>query len=498
MLKYLVETSEFGIPVLKVTYADSAIELDLIDMYKDQSNLYTLYNVINDYIVTLSPFTQKEIFDIFNKVATAEYRNHCTDPGYVMRLENNIAKACDLLNYDNFKIWLRTREHEILIPENVQSAFQHDPDMNTTIEKTYIRNEYRDLIGLILFIRALSPLYIDFYNQIKNVTSHYYYKLFMLFVRSSLYVSPEIEKLKLYIEVNQQTLMGTSKNEHLIISAGLSDDDILDSLVSEIIFNKLLTIDFFNKKCNIISFIFQTIRYKGSFATSDSCAIRGKSSISDPNKEDISYFEDYRKTSRVPIGVAVEIQDAMSKIDMLLSGLQITNFNFELYQNELDNIRPFMENRFSKIQTFMLGWYLRPVINPRALFYLEYKKIVELMLFTKVALIETEHKFIATFLSSVRSDNNNYVNVVIKNALNRNLIKQITEHYTFAFEEDKQSIVEKTITESAKEIVNNIWVPINPLPEMRPYINSANFLDVPGNVNDIVCSFVEHTLRIQN
>jgi hypothetical protein len=63
----------------------------------------------------------------------------------------------------------------------------------------------------------------------------------MLFIRSDIYNCPEIDKLKRYIEANQITLIGNTKNEHLIINAGLSDDDILDSLVSEIIFNKLLT-----------------------------------------------------------------------------------------------------------------------------------------------------------------------------------------------------------------------------------------------------------------
>ena len=253
MLKYTLGLSEYGVHELQISFTGhDTFSLELTDMYKDQSFIFNLYDQINEYVITLPLHTQKEIYDVFFKVYANEYKRNYSDPNFVVKLEHNIAKVSQLLNYENFKLWIGRKESLMIIPETVKDSYTYDPDMNTTEEKTYVRHEYRDLIGLIVFIRALSPLYIDFYNYIKAVTNHYYYKIFMLFIRSDIYTCPEIEKLKRYIEVNQMTLIGSSKNEHLIITAGLSDDDILDSLVSEIIFNKLLTIDFFNKKCNII------------------------------------------------------------------------------------------------------------------------------------------------------------------------------------------------------------------------------------------------------
>lgn len=496
MLEYRIGLSEYGLNVLQVTYSgQETIEIDLTDFYKDQNKeqslLQNLYVQINEYVKLLPPHIQREIYDVFYKVYNNDYKQNYSDQAYVIKLENNIAKVSELLNYNNFKIWIADKEGEMIIPENIQNAYIYDPDMNTTQEKTYVRHEYRDLIGLIIFIRALSPLYIDFYNYIKQITNHYYYKIFMLFIRSDIYMCPEIEKLKRYIEVNQQTLIGNTKNEHLILTAGLSDDDILDSLVSEIIFNKLLVIDFFNKKCNIISFIFQTIKYKGNFVASDSVAIRGKTTVNDPNKDDISYFEDYRKTSNIPIGTVVEIQHALSNIPQLVHTLGYTDFDYNLYQMELNNVKFIMDKGVDKIQVYLLGWFLNKFINPRALHYVEYRKLVELLLFAKVVLLQRNQKFIAMLLSSYKTNEGNYVNIIIRNTLNKAIIKRLNEAYGFVMEEEKQSMIEKTIMEISREIVNTLWVPVGTPDQLNGIVNSENYLDIPNNINDIICTYVE-------
>ena len=496
MLQYRIGLSEYGLSLLQILYPDrETIELDLTDFYKDQNKdlalLQNLYKQINEYVAMLPEYTQREIYDIFYEVYNNDHKQNYSDINFVIDLENKIARVSELLNYNNFKLWIASKENELYFPETVQDEYIYDPDMNTTKEKTYVKHEYRDLISLIIFIRAISPLYIDFYNYIKQITTHYYYKIFMLFVRSDIYTSPEVEKLKRYIEVNQQTLIGNTKNEQLIITAGLSDDDILDSLVSEIIFNKLISIDFFGTKCNIVSFIFQTIKYKGNFVTSDSSAIRGKTTVNDPNKEDISYFEDYRKTSNIPIGTIVEIQHALSNIKSLVRNLGYSNFDYALYEQELSNVKFLMDKGIDKIQIYLLGWFLNKFINPRSLYYIEYRKLVELLLLAKVILLQHDHKFIAMFLSSYKTSEGNYVNIIIRNTLNKNIIKRLNEYYGFVMEEDKPSVIEKTIIEVSREIVNNLWIPVGTPEQLKEVVNSENYLDIPNNINDIICSYVE-------
>lgn len=498
MLSYRIFISEYQLKILQVEFTgQETIEIDLTDFYKDQSYLDNLYTHINEYVALLPIEVQQKIYDIFYYTHNREYRKSYSDPEAVVALELKVAEVSKLLNYNQFLAWMKTRQSEMIVPETIKDFYTHDPDMNTTEEKTYIRSEYCDLISLIVFIRALSPLYVDFYNYVKQVTSrHCYYKLFMLLIQSDIYTCREIEKLKTYIEVNQQTLIGATKNEHRIIALGLSDDDVLDSLISEIIFNKLLTIDFFNKKCNIVSFVFQTIKYKGSFATGgDSDVIRSKTVSANSGSEDMSYFEDYRKTSSVPLGTVVEIQHALSNTDNLITTLGLTNFNYELYAEELKNVKFLMEKTIDKIQIYMLGWFLNKIINPRALHYISRRKVIELMLFAKVVLLDNDQKFIAMFLSSYKSNNCDFINVVIRNTLNKSLLRRLNEYFGLVVDDDRQSVVEKTITELSKEIVNSLWIPLGTESQLKGIANSNGYLDMPNNINDLVTNYVEFVVR---
>lgn len=499
-LRYNVEISEFGLAVLKITYPNcETIELDLTHFYKDTSNVTTLYDKINDYVATLPEATQKQIYDVFFKLYSSDYKASYADKEVIVKLEVKIRQVTELLSYNNFKIWLGHQEANLIYPDNIQNDFIYDPDLNTTVEKTYVKRDYTNLIALIIFIRALSPLYIEFFNYIREITPHFYYKVFLLFIRSDVFVCPETEKLRTYIEVNQQTLIGDNRNGHLILDAGLSDDDLLDSLLAEVVFNKLLTIDFFRKKCNIISFIFQTIRYKGSFLPSDGVMIRAKAVATESSREDSSYFEDYRKTSDIPIGTTAEIQHSLSDIHQNLLALGRTDFDFDLYEKELSNISSFLDKKIEDVQAYILGWFMSKIINPRALWYIENRKRIELLLFAKTILLQDGQDFIALLLSSYRHKENTFMNVVIKNTVNKNVIKKLQPYYNFAMEDEKISTLEKTISEISKDVANNLWVPIATQNQISLVGTTQGYLNVPQNLNEVLFDYIEylHTKLVQ-
>lgn len=491
-LRYDTCVSEYGINVLKISYPGrEVIELDLTDIFKDINHLETLYDPINEYLLTLHESVQKEIYDIYYRLYINDYKNNFDDPSVLHKLEVKIKQVTELFGYENFKIWTRQQTDRIIYPDTIIDDYIHDPDMNTTLEKTYVKREYTDLISLIMFIRAIAPLYIDFYNRIKQVTPHYYYKIFMLFVRSDIADCEEVNKLRTYIDVNQQTLIGSTKNENIILFAGLADDDILDSLLSEVVFNKLLTIDFFHKKCNIISFIFQTIKYKGNYAPSNGLTIRGKSVENNPAKEDISYFEDYRKTSNIPIGTVVEIQHSLSDIHFLVQAIGETNFDYKQYAQEMENIGQYLDFKLDKTQIYLLGWFMNKVINPRALYYIEYRKLVELMLFAKVVLISHGHHYVGLLMSAKKTSDPGYLSVVIKNSMSKGSIKKLSNSYGFTIEEDRQSAVEKTILEVSKDISNSTWIAKGSKEQLSKISVVGGFMEIPSNLNEIILDFVE-------
>lgn len=491
-LKFVTTISEYGSHVLRVTYTDCEdLDLDLKDLFKDLSNFDTLYEYINEYLVTLPLASQKAIYDVFYSVYDSDDKNSFDNQLILNKMEGKIAEVVELLNYKALRLWNESNTERLYFPDNIVEVHKYDPDGNTTPEKTYIKSAYRDLIALVVCMRAVAPLYVDFYNRINQVTPHYYYKMFMLFVRSEIAECDEVVKLKQYLDVNRQTLIGSTKNENLILFAGLADDDILDSLLSEVIFNKLLPIDFINKKCNIISFIFNTIRYKGNHAPASGQYIRGKSVENNPNKEDISYFENYRKTSNLPVGTVVEIQHALSDVNYLIRAVGETNFNHKAYNQELAGISQYLNQKLDTTQVYLVGWFMNKVINPRALYYIEYRRLVELMLFAKTILMQHNHIYIAMVMSAKKTNDAGYVGMTIKNSMNKDSVKRLVSHYSFCMEDDKTSIIEKTILEISKEIANTTWI-ARGTPEQLKKTNLAGiYLETPVNVNDLVLDFVE-------
>ena len=488
MLSYNIEINEYGIHVLRVRHRRDSLEYELSDLYKEDETIYSLFKHINEYVQSFPKTVQARLFDIFATLDSGE--KLFADIQYTYMLEEKIAEVVEILNWSKFKTWLYSKQSELKIPDSVEVDYVKDQDLNTTADKTYVLDEYLGLISYITFTRALAPMYLDYYNYIKQVTRHHYYKLFMLFVRSDLYSCYEIEKLRSYIVANQESL--APKHEGLIFGVGVSDDDAIDSLVGEIIFHKLSTIDFTTREHNIISFVFTTIRYKSNHGNTGPNSIRGSSTVIRGQENDASYFEEYRKTSDISIGTVIELQHALSNTEAIVNSLGYTDFDYDLYDRELKNYLPeFLATNPSKLQIYLLGWFLGGFINPRALSYIEARKVAELLLLAKVVLLQQEHFFMAMFLSSYRTDFTTHINVIVKNVLDKNLVAELKDSYSYIMGGDKTSIIENTITETGKEMSNSVWVPIGLPKGMENLISQEGYLLIPSDINDQICKYIK-------
>ena len=59
-------------------------------------------------------------------------------------------------------------------------------------------------------------------------------------------------------------------------------------------------------------------------------------------------------------------------------------------------------------------------------------------------------------------------------------------------EDEKISVIEKTISEASKEITNNLWVPILDQ-SFHPGVNMVNgFLEVPSSINEIMYKYISY------
>ena len=184
----------------------------------------------------------------------------------------------------------------------------------------------------------------------------------------------------------------------------------------------------------------------------------------------------------MPIGTVVEIQMALNDPVLLARDLGYHDFDFDLYYRDLENIGPLLKGQIDTIQIYILGWFLGRTINPRALFYLERRKIAELLIFAKTALIHSNHALIGLLLGSVRSPETKYINVVMRNTLKPQLVQNLRRHFRFAMQETradkKDSVIERTISEICKEIINSIWMPVGETGRFGSLITHEGYLEI--------------------
>lgn len=497
MLHLDINLSEYGVPSLKVNkVGQSTVEIDLMDFFRNQEHLGTIYNQVNEYFSVLPDSAQTEYQAIIQAVYSLGTEESFTDHDTVKKLQAYMNRAVEILDLDRWRVWFRTVSQNLHVPDSVERDFVDNPDKGITKEKTYIYDEYIDLAGFIIFIRALSPLYIEYLAFIKQQSKHPYYQLFQMFTHESMErEGSELDKLRRYIDVNYASIVGNGKNEHLVIVAGLSDDDIIDYLISEVIFNKLLTIDFFNVPCNIVSYIFQTIRYKGNFRTSESAKLRATSSRGSADREDYSYFEDYRKTTNIPIGTVVEIQDALSDYESLAYNLGYVNFDFKHFREELKQAGQLSHTQADKVQLYVLGWFLHKVINPRALFHVDNQSVTELRLFMKTALLPTDQAFIGLFVSSILTEDDSYTNTnVIRNTLHKATVERLMVNYKHLADDNGPSIVENLISAVGKEINSAVWKVYGDIGGHSNLVTNEGYLEIPSNINDVITSYIDYVL----
>ena len=95
------------------------------------------------------------------------------------------------------------------------------------------------------------------------------------------------------------------------------------------------------------------------------------------------------------------------------------------------------------------------------------------------------------FLSSYRTDFTTHINVIVKNVLDKNLVAELKDSYSYIMGGDKTSIIENTITETGKEMSNSVWVPIGLPKGMENLISQEGYLLIPSDINDQICKYIK-------
>lgn len=195
----------------------------------------TLFKELNEYLATWSDERQDRLWKLYVSVHANLTNSDINTETLTDNLADLVEQIYQLATYDNLKSWVYRAD--LQYPEDLSDTYQeYGPRGRNYRERTYIKNEYLELVALALGLRLMIPIWGLYIQLIVGRSGNYYkeaeavdlldqsgVKDWPPYVRMEEYVAASVDG-----EASLSTLMG-----------GLSSDKIPAHLTSLALVRKI-------------------------------------------------------------------------------------------------------------------------------------------------------------------------------------------------------------------------------------------------------------------
>lgn len=450
-----------------------------------------MFEPVNRFLRTQSEQVQDALFDVYARIR-AYITDNMLGPINVSKHEEQLREffreIFDLVPLQVFFQYMQWKE-TIVMPSNVYEQVEYDIDGERTEAKTYLAYDYKNLVNLITYVRLAAPFISELNHVYRDRVRLLNLKIWQLMSFTPVVENEVINKLLTYIRSitsnkNDKTMI---QIDGMVMDIGLSYEDIEQMIVAHVFLGKPFTMDFTSAHSNIISTIFNYIKYLNNSSQEKPGEIMSKTHAGDPNKEDMSYFEDYRKTTDIPLGGSVEIEFFLKDHYRL-----IDNLNMWMYYDEelFKTTRRYLAEHFSKhpnpIQFRLLGWFLNRYINHRAVWYLSKGTVISNMALMSSLMWNAGEHFISLLMSSNSIKEDHPSTAFVRTTLSTRDRELLAEKFSFY---KKNDILEGGICQLAREITHYQWKPIMPNYLVDGY-GSRKEVTIPNELTSSIVNFL--------
>ena len=284
---------------------------------------YDAFLELNNYWNTLSIESQDRIFALYKQIKPVVNMDG-TSKEIINKLRPLVFELLDQYHaFGDIRVFMN-RAGIYVPPNRFNESFDFSDNSPKTHSKTYLREDYRNLVTLAVCLRTMIPIWSEFIanikdNDKKNVSSSFKeYEAFKLISGSNLTDCPAMSKLLSY--VNAQLSEDKDKPEHILL--GISSEDYPEWILAQVLCRRVCigNIDGVNDKTNIVNFVYLYISQKsankkrggGSFNDT----IRDKNATSGAESDDNSFsiIEGYKIIHKNSIGDMEIDQRALMQI----------------------------------------------------------------------------------------------------------------------------------------------------------------------------------------
>lgn len=265
-------------------------------------NIDTFFDEINRYWEKLPPEQQDMIWAIYGEIR-ANMESLTDFERLHTRLKNLVKVLYDLHDLKGIERSVRFYG-DVKIPNTMKSEY----DEKDIIPRTYLRDDYFDLIILTIALRPMLPIFGEYIERIKKGTGNNFKEqyAFGLLSGSYIYNCPAMERLRVYVNATvEQESVSTSA-----ILQGLGTDELPLWLLSKSVVRRVVTgeVNIIDNTSSIISNVHHFIKSKiGSMDRDFKGKVSRKNNPKDgaQDEDNISLVETYKVKQEVSDGDVV-------------------------------------------------------------------------------------------------------------------------------------------------------------------------------------------------
>lgn len=270
-------------------------------------NRDSLFKETNAYLASLSDAEQSSIWQAYIR-ANELLSDDQMRTSYSIRseLEKVVNSIYEIVTYASVKRFV-TREG-MVIPRDVPDRFEEYGDKGRNYRnRTYIREDYIDLMVLALALRFMIPIWGVYIQDVSSINGNGYKEseAVKLIEQAGLNQWPPFERMLEYTAASVDKTINLSS-----IMAGLSTEEIPRHLMAMALVRKISTgpLNTINERESLARILFNYVtgtqdRMDGRFRTQTGQVVPKKSHITSKNEDDnSSVWDDYGQTQEITEG----------------------------------------------------------------------------------------------------------------------------------------------------------------------------------------------------
>lgn len=506
-MKFIVDAViNRGISIIRIDHDDETPLIISAGNYSSAAIIPrdTLFKELNEYIATWSEERQDRLWKIYVGIHANLYNSGINTETLTENLCGLVAEIYKLATYENLKTFVYRAD--LQYPEDLSETYQEfGPRGRNYRERTYIKNEYRELVALALGLRFMIPIWGMYISLIVPRNGNYYketeavglledagVKRWPPYIRMEEYVAASVDG-----EASLSTLMG-----------GLSSEEIPDHLLALALVRKIAVgpLSVTQDKDSLARILFNYVtgthgRLDTRF-TGASGPIVPKRLRSNDEEDNSSVWDMMSQTQEITDGDRMTIEVYTENLDVLIERTcpdltlsRVQQCISACSRNEARIVAPF--------QKALIVWVVR-TISPEARELLSKKAILRLMGLVQATLDHWGFHELALLVSAERitsEDEESFMPSETRNKITREQMVILNEQYPYYRQETKRldptkrrNEVVKAIDDVVDQMSGHQWKPLAPknIIDKIPLVQAMGFMYISGDIKQQLAAMIIH------